>query len=274
MRRCRTLLARAERGASGTPPSGRSSYLPAGLQFSPWVRGERAAQYFRIRSATARRCSLGHRALAPPVRLDRLLPAAPGGRAAAPSIASMARWMATSWLLSERSSLRNASRIPLLDIVTCSLEGDPPPHRAGRHSASTRAHRPKHQRGSQEVLRDRSRRSLTRPVVAPTWCVKSGSRRGFPTSPPASPPAPGAGCGPYHDCMAWLRAGSIPGGARPARHCRRRHAGRGDVERRALGHRGGVERTGKLGRTTITCSTSRPSTRSSHRPRSGEGPRS
>ena len=35
----------------------------------------------------------------------------------------MARWMATSWLLSERSSLRNASRIPLLDIVRCSLQG-------------------------------------------------------------------------------------------------------------------------------------------------------
>ena len=113
--------------------------------------------------------------------------------------------MATSWLLSERSSLRNASRIPLLDIVTCSLEGDPPPHRAGRHSASTRAHRPKHQRGSQEVLRDRSRRSLTRPVVAPTWCVKSGSRRGSPTSPPASPPAPGAGAG--RTTTAWRGCG-------------------------------------------------------------------
>ena len=55
--------------------------------------------------------------------------------APAPSIASMARWMATSWLLSERSSLRSASRIPLLDIVTCSLRGELPPHRAGRRNA-------------------------------------------------------------------------------------------------------------------------------------------
>ena len=47
--------------------------------------------------------------------------------------------MATSWLLSERSSLRNASRIPLLDIVKCSLQGEPPPHRAGRRNARTAA---------------------------------------------------------------------------------------------------------------------------------------
>ena len=45
-----------------------------------------------------------------------------------------------------------------------------------------------------------------------------------------------------------LRAGSASGNAQPARHCGHRRARRGHVERRALGDRGGVERTGKLGR--------------------------
>ena len=51
---------------------------------------------------------------------------APAGGGTLPSIASIARWMATSWLLSERSSLRSASRIPRVDIVTCFLRRDPP----------------------------------------------------------------------------------------------------------------------------------------------------
>jgi len=48
------------------------------------------------------------------------LPRPAAGRAL-PSIASMARCMATSWFFSDRYSPRSASRISILGIVTCSL---------------------------------------------------------------------------------------------------------------------------------------------------------
>ena len=61
--------------------------------------------------------------------------------AQAPSIASMARWMATNWPLSERSSLRSASRIPLLDIVTCTSRASSAAARRPPKCASSH-HRP------------------------------------------------------------------------------------------------------------------------------------
>ena len=51
-------------------------------QFPSALSARRAAQYFRIRSATGPALLLGHRALAPSDRLDRLLAAAPGDRRA------------------------------------------------------------------------------------------------------------------------------------------------------------------------------------------------
>ena len=64
----------------------------------------REAQYWRIRSATARRCSsLIARLRLPTALVDCFLPPA-AASGTLPSIASSARCMATSWLLSERSA--------------------------------------------------------------------------------------------------------------------------------------------------------------------------
>ena len=77
---------------------------------------------------------LAHRALAPGDRLGRLLP--PRARRPAGRSLRSPRWRAV-WQQAGSSAsalrLRSTSRIPLLDIVNCSLRGDPR-HRAGRRN--------------------------------------------------------------------------------------------------------------------------------------------
>ena len=77
----------------------------------------RAAQYLRIRSATVLRCSSLIARLRLPTALAAFFLPRPAAGGTSPSIASIARCMATSWLRSERSSLRNTSRIPLRRLV-------------------------------------------------------------------------------------------------------------------------------------------------------------
>ncbi len=85
------------------------------------LASRRDAQYLRIRSPTALRCSSLIVRFWLPAALAAFFLPRPTAGGAFPSIASIARCMATSWLLSERSSFRSASRIPLFDIVTCFL---------------------------------------------------------------------------------------------------------------------------------------------------------
>ena len=112
-----------------------------------------------------------------------------------PSIASMARWMATSWLLSERSSLRSASRIPLLDIVTCSSRAS---CRRIAPSAEMREHPPPAAAETDGAATDPARRIRSprrrpargsRPPHASRPRSTPASRRGSatPVRPPAGP---------------------------------------------------------------------------------------